>query len=150
MKDVILVIIVRLDIPRCALTIIVSFVSSPNYYRFCYIFKIISIVFKPGEVCTCYKLKTDKTKSKHGTICGIRGYCGGKHILNEGCPHGYRFERNSVLCYKDDESIDDASGTACGYAAPSSSCGNDNSQLCPSGYTATMKSPGVLYYCSKL
>ncbi|CAF1396321.1 unnamed protein product [Adineta ricciae] len=106
-------------------------------------------LFKAGQVCTCYKLQTDKTKSKHGTICGIHKYCGGKHILNEGCPHGYRLEKNAVLCYKDDADIDDASGTACGYASPFISCGNNSAQLCPRGYTPTRRTNGAVYYCSK-
>lgn len=109
----------------------------------------LSLVFKAGQVCTCYKLQTDKAKSKHGTICGIHKFCGGRHILNEGCPPGYRFEKGSVLCYKDDVNMDDAEGTACGYASPFISCGNDTSQLCPNGYIPEMRGNGNLYYCSK-
>lgn len=43
--------------------------------------------------------------------------------------HGNQFEPNSVLCYKDDVSIDDAPDTVCAYASPSITCDTDDSKL---------------------
>ena len=135
------------DIHACVLMMVVSFIEC--YGLILSYLSIVSIVFKYGTVCTCSKEKTDKMKGKVGTICGIHQYCGGRYIINEGCPHGYLFHENSILCYKEEEFIDDLPGIACGYGSPIVACGDDSSRECPIGYEVTRRSSGQLYYCLK-
>ncbi|CAF2655848.1 unnamed protein product [Rotaria sp. Silwood2] len=86
----------------------------------------------------CYKNNTTTSKQNGipGTLCGglARTLCGGLSP-NKECPKGYTQDFR-YICYKNDPTIEDLSGTVCGvisgYKGPT--CDRLSIGTCPEGY----------------
>ncbi|CAF1315024.1 unnamed protein product [Rotaria sordida] len=94
-------------------------------------------MFKDGGAY-CYKTNTTTSKQNGilGTLCGglARARCGGLSPINV-CPQGYTQDFR-YICYKNDPTIADLSGTVCGVIneGKGQTCDRLSVGTCPEGY----------------